>query len=402
MRILFLTMVKVDSIESRGIYTDLLRKFRNEGHEVFIVCPNQRRNKEKTTLVKREGVSILKVRTLNVEKSHILEKGLGQLLLERQYLKAIKQKFPKNFDLILYSTPPITFFKIIKYIKNRDNAFAYLLLKDIFPQNAIDMKMIKLGGVLHRFFQEKEKKLYRISDVIGCMSLANKNYLLEHNPFIVPEKVEVNPNTIQPLPSTQTEKQKIKIKEKYDLPLNKKIFVYGGNLGVPQGINFLIKTIKEISNKNTFFLIVGSGTQFKKISMWFDNFKPTNAILFSALPKKDYDELLQCCDFGMIFLHKDFTIPNFPSRLLSYLEVRMPVIAATDTNTDIGKIIESNQCGYWVEAGNIEMMKERIDELVSSTENKINEMKNNAWNLLENQYTVDISYKLINSKIKND
>ena len=53
--------------------------------------------------------------------------------------------------------------------------------------------------------------------------------------------------------------------------------------------------------------------------------------------------LANSCDVGLIFLDKRFTIPNFPSRLLSYMQASMPVLAATDVNTDIGKVIEEGE-----------------------------------------------------------
>ncbi len=114
------------------------------------------------------------------------------------------------------------------------------------------------------------------------------------------------------------------------------MFIYGGNLGRPQGVGFLLETIRLTKRSDVYFLIVGSGTELKKIKEWFKENKPKNATLISILPKIDYDKLLAACDVGLIFLNKNFTIPNYPSRLLSYLEMKMPVIAATDPNTDIG------------------------------------------------------------------
>jgi glycosyltransferase involved in cell wall biosynthesis len=401
MNILFLTLVKIKSLEERGIYTDLLRKFREEGHEVFVVSPSERRDKKKTFLSTKEGVSILNVRTFNLQKTNIVEKGIGTLAIEYQYLNAIKKHFSTiKFDLVLYSTPPITFSKVIDFVKKRDNAYSYLLLKDIFPQNAVDMKMLKKGGVLHKLFLKKERRLYELSDTIGCMSEANMNYVINHNPTIAPKKVEVNPNSIEPLEWITTLEEKTSIKELYELPLDKKIFVYGGNLGKPQGIDFLIETIAYTTNSNVFFLVVGSGTEFNRVNKWFQINQPQNAKLLSGLPKEEYDQLLKACDVGMIFLHKDFTIPNFPSRLLSYLEMKMPVIAATDPNTDIGTEIEKNNCGYAVLSGDILGMQKAIDELVSN-ENNFIQMQENAWSLLQNEYKVDYSYQLIKNRVAN-
>lgn len=401
MTILFLTLFKVKSLEERGIYTDLLRKFKEEGHDVFVVSPSERRDKKKTHLLKEHGVSILNVRTFNLQKTNIVEKGVGTLAIEYQYLNAIKKYFSTiKFDLVLYSTPPITFSKVIDFIKKRDNAYSYLLLKDIFPQNAVDMKMLKEGGVLHKLFLKKEKRLYELSDSIGCMSEANRDYVLNHNTSIAPQKVEVNPNSIVPIERAQTLEEKQIVKEKYGLPVDKKILIYGGNLGKPQGLDFLLETIKTTINPNVFFLIVGSGTEYSRIFKWFQNQQPKNALLLEGLSKVDYDRLLNACDVGLIFLHKDFKIPNFPSRLLSYLEMKMPVIAATDINTDIGRIIEKNNCGYSVLSGDSESMQSAITKIVSINDDAFYKMQKNAWNLLKREYTVDYSYQLIKNKVE--
>lgn len=399
MNILFLTLVEINSLEDRGIYHDLLRKFRNEGHDITIVTPVERRKGISTNFSEKEGVSILQVKTLNIQKTNIIEKGIGTLAIEYQYLSAIKKHLiNKKFDLVLYSTPPITFTKVIEFVKKRDHAKSYLLLKDIFPQNAVDMKMIKSNGFLHKQFVKKEKKLYQISDNIGCMSPANANFVLEHNPEIENSKVEVNPNTIEPKDYNYSKDQKIAIRQKYEVPIDRKVLVYGGNLGKPQGLDFLLETVKATKFNNVFFLIVGDGTEFPKIKNWFDINNPTNAKLLQRLPKEDYDQLLAACDIGLIFLDKKFLIPNFPSRLLSYLEMKMPVIAATDPNTDIGDIIQTNICGFKVISGDNEAMQMAISNMVSNEE-QFNIMKENAWNLLQKEYLVERSYKLIKKKL---
>ncbi|WP_038335954.1 glycosyltransferase family 4 protein [Empedobacter falsenii] len=398
MNIIFLTLVEINSVEERGIYQDLLRKFRDEGHEVTIVTPVERRKGISTNFKKKDGVSILQVKTFNIQKTNIIEKGIGTLAIEYQYLSAIKKELRnQTFDLVLYSTPPITFAKVIEFIKKRDKAYSYLLLKDIFPQNAVDMKMLKGGSFIHQQFLKKEKKLYRISDTIGCMSPANVEFVLKHNPDVNPQKVEVNPNTIDPIIFNYLEEEKSSIRMKYAVPVDKKVLVYGGNLGKPQGLDFLLQTISETKNEDAFFLIVGDGTEFSRINTWFDHNQPTNAKLLQRLPKEDYDKLLAACDIGLIFLDKDFLIPNFPSRLLSYLEMNIPILAATDSNTDIGDIIEANRCGFKVLAGDQEDMQNKLNKLLTSN---LSSLAENGKKLLYDNYTVDKSYDLIINKLK--
>ncbi|GIM59544.1 glycosyltransferase family 4 protein [Capnocytophaga canimorsus] len=400
MNVLFLTLIEINSIEERGIYQDLLRKFRDEGHRITIVTPIERRKNISTHLQQEKNVSILQVKTLNIQKTNIIEKGLGTLLIDYQYQKAIKKYLAKEtYDLVLYTTPPITFTRAIEYIKKRDKAITYLLLKDIFPQNAVDIEMMKKGNFFYKIFRKKEKKLYQISDYIGCMSPANQAYVLKHNPEIQEYKVEVNPNTITPISFEYSDAEKENIRNKYGIPLDKKIFVYGGNLGKPQGIDFLLETISATKRENVFFLIVGNGTEYGKIKTWFQQHQPTHAKLIQKLPKDDFDKLLTSCDVGLIFLDKRFTIPNFPSRLLSYLEMKMPVLVASDSNTDIGTIVEQQaKCGYKVLAGNQKEMQEKINLILKQDMLQLGE---NGYQFLLSEYTVDVSYDLILSKFKN-
>ena len=129
------------------------------------------------------------------------------------------------------------------------------------------------------------------------------------------------------------------------------MFVYGGNLGKPQGIPFLIECMQKCSClKEAYFLVVGDGTEYGVIEDYVRRSGQQNLKLMRRLPKEDYDSMVGACDVGLIFLDHRFTIPNFPSRILSYMQAKVPVLAATDTSSDMGKMIEDARFGWWVES----------------------------------------------------
>lgn len=397
MNILFLTMSSdIENFQARGIYTDLMRKFRNEGHEVYIVFPRERKHGLPTQVREQEGVHLLGVRTLNVTKTNALEKGIGQVLIEYLYKRAIKKHFNNVcFDLILYSTPPITFPKVITYVKkNNPSAKTYLLLKDIFPQNAVDMRMLaKTGvkGLLYKFFRAKEKKLYALSDFIGCMSPANVHYVLEHNPEISADQVEVAPNSLEL--NEETHRVDKAVLEKYGLPTDKPIFIYGGNLGIPQGIPFLIQCLESNANReDCHFIVVGTGTYYQKLANWYETSKPKAVTVMKGLPKEDYDRLVQACQVGLIFLDYRFTIPNFPSRLLSYLENKMPIIACTDPNCDMGVIAEENGFGYYAPSNDVTAFTKSVDKMLAGD---MVGMGARGYRYLKENYLIEHTYNQI-------
>lgn len=396
MNILFLTLLDFSSLTESNIYTDLLRCFSGKGPNIYAISPSEKRKARQTEVLIDQNVQILKVKIGNITKCGMIEKGISTLRIEAQYIKAIKKYYSDvHFDLILYSTPPITFGKVIEYLKKRDHAKSYLLLKDIFPQNAVDLGMFSPKGVIHAFFKRKEKKLYEQSDFIGCMSQANVDYLLIHNPWIAPEKVEICPNSIEPVTIEKNDIMIQKVREKYGIPMDKIIFIYGGNLGKPQCMDHIIACLKACADHpRAYFVIAGSGTEYPRLKAFLDQTPLSNVQLLYQLPKEDYELLANTCDVGLIFLDHRFTIPNFPSRLLSYMQASMPVLACTDVHTDIGLIIEQGQFGYWCESQEAESFKEKIDQLCAEEE-KLSEMGENARAYLEAQYTVDQTYKII-------
>ena len=397
MNVLFLTIGRMDSIEIPSLYPDLLRQFRSHGHNVYVVSPYEKRVGKETSCLEENGAHLLHVRVGNLTKCNMIEKGVSTLRIESQFKRAIKKYFSYvKFDLVLYSTPPITLAGVVKYIKKRDNATTYLLLKDIFPQNAVDIGVMTttgLKGLLYRYFRSREKQLYALSDRIGCMSQANVDFVLRNNPEVVPDKMEICPNSIEVRDMSVSDEVRKEIREKYGIPQGKKVFVYGGNLGRPQGIPFLIECLKSQEKQSeTFFLIVGDGTEYAKLESYFQEANPSHAKLMKRLPKEDYDRMVAACDVGMIFLDHRFTIPNFPSRLLAYMQAGLPVLACTDPNTDIGKIIVDGGFGWWCESNDIASFSEIVANFDLSMKD---EYGKRGFDYLLEHYTTEKAYKTI-------
>ncbi len=402
MKLLFITIGDIPSIRHHEIYPDLLREFMKNGHDVYVLCSRERRYGLPTELVEEDSAKLLKVRIGNITKTNTVEKGISTVLIEIQYKAAVNKYFRNiRFDLIMYSTPPVTLAGVVEYVKKRDNAKTYLLLKDIFPQNAVDIGLMrKTGarGLFYKYFRKKEKTLYAISDRIGCMSPANVEYILKHNSYLNPNKVEVCPNVIEVIDKSVDDNIRISIRNKYNIPLDKKVFVYGGNLGKPQGIPFLIECLRKCADIDVFFLIVGDGTEYSVLERYVNSSKQKNVKLMSRLPKEDYDTMVGACDVGLIFLDHRFTIPNFPSRLLSYMQAKIPVLAVTDSNTDIGKMIVDGGFGWWCESDNSNNFRSCVEHIKTD---EMYDMKERGFSYLKKNYSTNKAYDIIISHFDN-
>ena len=382
--IAFLTTVPITDIKRHGIYPDLVRMLVEKGNSVSIFFPIEKRNAGLSRLASsKDGrVEYVGIKTGNLTKCGLIEKAVSMLTLESVFWRAIN-KVPRRFDLILYSTPPITFHKAVFKLKKRDNAVTYLMLKDIFPQNSVDLGMLSrhgLKGLVYRYFRNKERKLYSVSDYIGCMSPANVEYVLQNNPPLDPEKVGLCPNSIIP---DETVKKKI-------APNGKLRFLYGGNLGKPQGVDFLMKCILACHNlKNVEFVICGTGTELKRLTDFGKQHRFENVQIIPGLPKEEYEEMVKSADVGMIFLDYRFTIPNFPSRLLSYLDKSLPVLVCTDPVSDMGRIVEANSCGWYVPSNDVDAFVTKVKKICSMSNEELVEMGINGNKLLKRDYDAE-------------
>ena len=138
---------------------------------------------------------------------------------------------------------------------------------------------------------------------------------------------------------------------------------------------------------------MGNGTEFEKIKAFINIKKPKNIKLIKTLNKEHYEELVRACDVGMIFLDIRFTIPNFPSRVLSYLDAGLPVLAVTDEASDVGKILETAGAGIWCKSDSVKMFCEKIKFF--ERQDIRQKMGKNAKKLLYDQYTTQKAYETI-------
>ncbi len=394
MNILFLTMNTFTGIDMHNIYSDLMTEFIKNGHKPYIVTPREKKTGEATELTDYGSHAILKVQTGNMSDVSLIEKGISTVTLSGKYYKAVKKYLGSlKFALILYSTPPITLVGPIKKLKKRFGATTYLMLKDIFPQNAVDLGMFSENSPIYKYFRHQEKTLYSLSDKIGCMSPANVEYVINHNPKLNKDIVELCPNAIIPGEMSDRSENKLSVRKKYNIPDEAVIYMYGGNLGKPQGIPFLVDCLRANKNKkDRFFFICGNGSEQHLVKDFIAQDKPQNVVFIDFLPKAEYDSFVKGCDIGLIFLDHRFTIPNFPSRALSYMENSMPIYCATDVNSDMGQIAEKNGFGLRCESNNVQDFTAMLDK---TTPESVSKMGTQARKYLIENYTVSKAYDAV-------
>ena len=387
MNILYMTPKLYKLEYGNGIYSDLCVRLKNRGHSLTVITTSHL----PCRMYIDNDISVINVCIGQQYGVNYFKKGLSFLRMPGRIKKAIKKNLVnKRIDLVLFESPPVMFGDCVPYLKKRFNCKVYLMQKDIFPQNAIDLGILKkrgIKGLIYKYFKSKEKRLYRNVDKIGCMSQGNIDYLAKYN-LDVKSKLEIFYNSILPRNALISNDKKIEIEAKYEIDSGKINFVYGGNLGKPQGLLNLIDGIKQLSAfSKAHFYIIGRGTEKNFVEETAKEI--SNLKFYEFMPHDDFNDFVACCDVGIVALDSRFTIPNYPSRILNYMDNCLAVIALTDVNTDFKNlIIKQAQCGLWSDASNISAF---IDNVKKMCNNRIElkEMGNKGNEYLKQHFHVD-------------
>jgi glycosyltransferase involved in cell wall biosynthesis len=215
-----------------------------------------------------------------------------------------------------------------------------LILRDIFPQWAVDAGVMSKGPAYH-FFRWKEFEQYRIADVIGVQSPANLEYFAEHAPE---EKfnLEVLYNWTAP-----DEAPKPSFAHRDQLGLKDKIvFFYGGNIGVAQDMDNIVRLAAHLRQEpRAHFLLVGEGSEVERLKAMIRELGLTNIQILPAVGQKEYLEMLVEFDVGLMSLDRRLRTQNFPGKLLGYMSCGKPLLCSINPGNDLKAMVEEHEAG---------------------------------------------------------
>jgi glycosyltransferase involved in cell wall biosynthesis len=284
----------------------------------------------------------------------------------------------KKFKGIVCYSPSIFFSPLLYFLKKNSNCRVYLIVRDIFPEWALDL------GLISNSFSYKVLKLfawmqYRTANIIGVQSYSNL-------PFIPPSITAVKEVLHNWLSSTNDSDVNCSIKFNRTIIAGRKIFVYAGNMGIAQNPDMLIRLACSMQDKsNIGFALVGRGSEVKNLKEKISNFQLTNILIFDEIPAEEITSLYAQCYVGVISLDLRHRTHNIPGKFLSYARSGLPVLAFTSQSSDLAKTISSYYVGAICDGVHPDSFKNAIEKLLDS--NNYAEMKSNAIKISNSLYS---------------
>jgi glycosyltransferase involved in cell wall biosynthesis len=367
---------------SAKLVHDLGMELHGRGHNVVVLTPSEGLC-EPLTISIEDGLLIARVRARNVKSSNKVRRALAEARLSTNLWRRATDFLRENrCDLILFYSPTIFFGPLVRKLKALWGCPAYLILRDVFPEWAVDAGILRTG-LVHRFFHRMEVYQYQTADLIAVQSPSNLEYFAR---AFRPNQFRLNVLYNWAL-LNETDLPNTNWRARLGLE-NKLVFFYGGNIGVAQDIDNLLRLAVRLAPRtNIHLLLVGNGSEVERLNNSIAAQGLRNIQIVPAVGQNEYLSMVSEFDVGLISLDTRFKTHNIPGKLLSYLYWGLPVLASVNPGNDLFDLLNRNRAGFCVVNGDQENLVAAAQRLVDDPVLRSG-MGRNGRRLLEQTFSV--------------
>jgi len=343
----------------------LTQELKKRGHELTVITSwpgyNLEDGKSLTYFEKENenGVTVLRIKTLPHHNVNYFIRGVAQLLMPFQFLWKLWKYGIRSETCIIYSPPlPLALVGLgLRFFGVK----SVLNLQDLFPQNAIDLGVLR-NPLQIAFFRSLESLSYRFTDFITVHSEGNRRMVMDQYPSLA-KKIHILHNWVD-LGNIQSNNT-VDFRKKWSIshPL---IAVFTGVMGPSQYLELLLYLAEKMQdNTELLFLLVGDGQEKFKLQELAREKSLSNVRFEGFVSLELYHELLSICSIGLVCLSPLNKTPVVPGKILGYMAAGLPIAAFLQNSSDGHKIIKSAQCGFSSDSADKDTCVQLMKNLVS-------------------------------------
>lgn len=368
------------------MFNELAVEFQRCGHKAVVITPGTPTQKDRLVIDEVNGVEVWRFRSGTLRGVGMVKRAINESLLSYNAWRAIRHKVKDEpFDMCVNWSPTIFFGPLVRKLKSYSECRTYLILRDIFPQWAIDEGLIKEGSIVAKYFRFFERLNYRAVDRIGLQSEANVTYFQSLHPDFNNLEVLHNWSDLQ---VHATPRSLIDIREKIDAK-DKVLFFYGGNIGHAQDMANLLRLVRGMKDEpKAHFLFVGQGDEYTLVQEKQQEWKLDNMTLLPSVDQETYKDILTQVDVGVFSLAKSHKAHNFPGKLLGYKANSLPILGSLNLGNDLADYINDMGAGFAYINGQDAELLDAAKRLTNNSPQR-EQIGKQARNVLEQHFSVE-------------
>ncbi len=369
---------------------DLSREFARQGHALTVLLPSPLKD-EPWSLEEIDGFQVLRLKAPRTKDIGYVRRTLGEFEMPFAMLRQFRKSPLSNerWDGVVWYAPSIFHGPLVSALKSRGNCKGYLIIRDIFPEWAVDMGLMG-RGLSYRFFDAIARYQYSVADVIGIQTPGNRSYF-EKWQLQPGRKLEVLQNWLdKPAQSSCS----IRVKE--TTLAGRKVFVYAGNMGVAQGMTILLDLADKLRHRTDVgFLFVGRGSDASRLRASAEDRKLDSVLFYDEIHPDEIPDLYSQCSAGIVALDPRHKSHNIPGKFLTYMQSGLPVLANVNSGNDLAQIIRDEQVGQVCESNEVGELLRLTDKLLTQIDSQADDLPNRCRNLFEREFAVDRTVRQI-------
>jgi glycosyltransferase involved in cell wall biosynthesis len=368
---------------------DLSREFARQGHAFTVILPSPDQ-KETWQLEEFDGVQVLRLKAPRTKDIGYLRRTLAELRMPFVMLRNLRKSplAKESWDGVVWYAPSIFHGYLVSALKKSSDCKSYLIIRDIFPEWAVDMGLMG-RGLPYLFFDAVARYQYSVADVIGVQTLGNKRYFdrWKRHPG---RQLEVLQNWLD-----KPAQSRCSIRVGETALAGRKVFVYAGNMGVAQGMDILLDLAEMLRGRpDVGFLFVGRGSDAARLKAAAQARQLDNVVFFDEIDPDEIPDLYAQCHAGIVALDPRHKSHNIPGKFLTYMQSGLPVLANINVGNDLAQMIRDEGIGQVCETN-------RVDELLLLTEKLLDQIGTDSGlparctALFEREFAVENTVKQI-------
>lgn len=363
---------------------DLSREFVRQGHKMTVIVPSPDQDAD-WSVECVDGVDVLRLKAPRIKDMGYLRRSMNEFAMPFVMLFQFRKSplYNELWDGVIWYSPSIFHGPLVSFLKRRSRCKGYLIIRDIFPEWAVDMGLMG-RGLTYRFFDAIARYQYAIADVIGVQTSGNLNYF-ERWSKQPNNKLEVLHNWLD---NPEAFRSSIRIDE--TVLAGRKVFIYAGNMGVAQGMDVLLELAEKMRCRTDVgFLFVGRGSEVSRLKAITKKLKLDNVLFYDEIPPDEIYDLYSQCSAGIVTLDPRHKSHNIPGKFITYMRSGLPVLATINQGNDLAKMIQSEKVGQVCESNQVNELTKLAEKLLCQIDNNSEVLNASCTSLFKRKFSVE-------------
>ncbi len=368
---------------------DLSRELVRQGHQLTVLLPTSGTD-QAWRLDDWEGVRVLRLRSPKTKDVGYVRRTLSEFWMPFAMRRQLKRSplAHERFDGVVWYSPSIFHGPLVQALKRHSRCPSYLIIRDIFPEWAVDMGLMG-RGLPYWAFDVVVRYQYAVADVIGVQTPGNLAYFGRWRQR-QGRTLEVLQNWLG-----KPAQARCPIRLNETALAERKVFVYAGNMGIAQGMDIvldlaeLLKTCADVG-----FLLVGRGSDAGRLIGSAKDRKLDNVLFHDEIHPDEIPDLFAQCSAGIVALDPRHRSHNIPGKFLTYMQSGLPVLANVNAGNDLAQMIRDQQVGQVCESNDPLVLKQLAEQLLKQVEIDAN-LPKRCKALFKKQFAVEAAAQQI-------